>query len=154
MWWLALLAVGVIGWALADDDETPQPALAVATLLRDEPVTHITASWPIVWAYVPYAEDPSQGKTRPVLVLESGREGLLVLPMYSKQGRTTETEAWVQVSIESAATYDKKCTPSWIKVSGPTALPHHALAYPSREAGFLTPQDLGRLKAVMSEYAV
>lgn len=79
-------------------------------------------------------------------------EGLLVLPMYSKPGRTTETEAWVQVSVESAATFDKKCAPSWIKVSPPRQVPQRALAYPGREAGFLTAEDLARLKAVMSEY--
>ncbi len=38
----------------------------------------------IVWAWVPYEEDPTRGKDRPVLVLAADGDDVLVLPMTSK----------------------------------------------------------------------
>jgi hypothetical protein len=38
----------------------------------------------VVWAWVAYEDDPTQGKDRPVLVLAAEGEDLLVLPMTSK----------------------------------------------------------------------
>lgn len=37
----------------------------------------------VVWAWVPYEEDPSRGKDRPVLVLAREGDELVVLPMTS-----------------------------------------------------------------------
>lgn len=38
----------------------------------------------VVWAWVPYEDDPSKGKDRPVLVVGQEGEVLLALPMTSK----------------------------------------------------------------------
>lgn len=38
----------------------------------------------IVWAWVPYEDDPTQGKDRPVLIIAREGETLIALPMTSK----------------------------------------------------------------------
>jgi hypothetical protein len=38
----------------------------------------------VVWAWVPYEDDPSRGKDRPVLILATEGDGWLGLPMTSK----------------------------------------------------------------------
>lgn len=155
MWRPELPAEGLIDRPPGSDDGTPSHSRpAVAARQRDESAIDAGVSWPIMWAHIPFSDDLNQGKTRPVLVLESGIEFMLALPMYSRKGRTTDSQAWVQLSDQSAATYDKKCAPSWIKVSRPNALPYHALTYPGRQPGVLTPQDLQRLKAALSEYGL
>jgi PemK-like, MazF-like toxin of type II toxin-antitoxin system len=52
----------------------------------------------VVWAWVPYEDDPTQGKDRPVLVI--GYEGpeLLAVPMSSKDhAAKRDAEEWVEV---------------------------------------------------------
>jgi hypothetical protein len=38
----------------------------------------------VVWAWVPYEEDPTQGKDRPVLVIACSRQKVIALPLTSK----------------------------------------------------------------------
>jgi hypothetical protein len=38
----------------------------------------------IVWTWVPYEDDPSQGKDRPVLVIACNRQTVIALPLTSK----------------------------------------------------------------------
>ncbi|MFL6089501.1 MAG: type II toxin-antitoxin system PemK/MazF family toxin [Aeromicrobium sp.] len=38
----------------------------------------------VVWAWIPYEDDPSRGKDRPVLVIARDGDDVLVLPMTSK----------------------------------------------------------------------
>jgi hypothetical protein len=38
----------------------------------------------VVWAWVPFEEDPSQGKDRPVLVIACNRKTVVALPLTSK----------------------------------------------------------------------
>jgi hypothetical protein len=48
----------------------------------------------VVWAWVAYEDDPSQGKDRPVLVIGRDRDGLLCLQLTSKDhDRDAEDEA-------------------------------------------------------------
>src|SRR3954470_21314643 len=48
----------------------------------------------IVWGWVPYEEDPSQGKDRPVLVIARNRDAVLGLMLTSKDhSRNAATEA-------------------------------------------------------------
>ena len=52
----------------------------------------------VVWTWVPYEEDPSQGKDRPVVVIGSAGPRLAVVPLTSRgpDGRPDPT-AWVPV---------------------------------------------------------
>lgn len=65
----------------------------------------------VVWAWVPYEDDPSQGKDRPMVVI--GRRGgrLVAVPLTSKH-RDRE----VQVPIGSGA-WDRERRPSYARVS-------------------------------------
>ena len=52
----------------------------------------------IVWTWVPYEDDPQQGKDRPVVVIGVAGADLVVVPMSSQDhdGRRDEAE-WVEV---------------------------------------------------------
>lgn len=55
----------------------------------------------VVWAWVPYEDDPDQGKDRPVLVIgyDDGNESrLLGVPLSSKDpGHKRDADEWVEV---------------------------------------------------------
>ena len=65
----------------------------------------------IVWTWVPYEDDPSQGKDRPVVVI--GRRGarLVAVPLTSKHH---DNEAQVPVGTGS---WDREGRPSYAKVA-------------------------------------
>lgn len=52
----------------------------------------------VVWTYVPYEDDPMQGKDRPVVVIGVAGADLVVVPLSSKDhdGRRDEEE-WVEL---------------------------------------------------------
>jgi hypothetical protein len=66
----------------------------------------------IVWTWVPYEDDPSQGKDRPVLVV--GRSGRLVLGlMLSSQSDRDGQRNWVGLG---PGAWDRESRPSWIRL--------------------------------------
>ncbi|AKT52173.1 type II toxin-antitoxin system PemK/MazF family toxin [Arsenicicoccus sp. oral taxon 190] len=73
----------------------------------------------VVWAWVPYEEDHSRGKDRPVLVVGRHREHLLALPMTSKDhDRDAEQEAsqgrhWCDIG---SGAWDARGRPSEVRV--------------------------------------
>lgn len=65
----------------------------------------------VAWAWVPYEDDPTQGKDRPVLVL--GREGLqlVAVPLSSKdRSDRADGHEWVPVG---RGAWDRDGRPSW-----------------------------------------
>ncbi len=58
---------------------TPPPVPAQVPVLGDG----VAEPGEVVWAWVPYEEDPSRGKDRPVLVIERTEHTVWVLPMTS-----------------------------------------------------------------------
>jgi len=66
----------------------------------------------IVWTWVPYEDDPSQGKDRPVLVV--GRQGkrLLGLMLSSRSDRDGQRH-WFALG---AGAWDRENRPSWIRL--------------------------------------
>jgi PemK-like, MazF-like toxin of type II toxin-antitoxin system len=64
----------------------------------------------VVWTWVPYEDDPSQGKDRPVAII--GRRGahLLGVPLTSKQ-KTNELQVLV-----GTGSWDREGRPSYAKV--------------------------------------
>lgn len=74
----------------------------------------------VVWAWVPFEDDPASGKDRPVLVM--GRDGpdLLCLPLTSKDhDRDAEQEAaegrrWMDVG---AGDWDREHRPSEVRLN-------------------------------------
>ncbi|MFG2041044.1 type II toxin-antitoxin system PemK/MazF family toxin [Dactylosporangium sp. NPDC048998] len=66
----------------------------------------------IVWTWVPYEDDPSQGKDRPVLVV--GRKGSSVLGlMLSSQSERDGQRNWFALGPGS---WDREQRPSWVRL--------------------------------------
>jgi hypothetical protein len=66
----------------------------------------------IVWAWVPYEDDPAQGKDRPVLVV--GRDGSsLVGLMLSSQGERNGQRHWLALG---PGEWDRDSRPSWVRL--------------------------------------
>jgi hypothetical protein len=66
----------------------------------------------IVWAWVPYEDDPAQGKDRPVLVV--GRTGRTVLGlMLSSQSERDGQHNWFALG---PGAWDRESRPSWIRL--------------------------------------
>ncbi|MGK5677659.1 type II toxin-antitoxin system PemK/MazF family toxin [Actinoplanes sp. URMC 104] len=66
----------------------------------------------IVWTWVPYEDDPSQGKDRPVLVV--GRDGRDVLTlMLSSQSERDGQHNWLALG---PGDWDREARPSWIRL--------------------------------------
>jgi hypothetical protein len=83
----------------------------------------------VVWAWVPYEDDPAQGKDRPVLVLAFAAEGhLLALQLTSKDhDRDAAQEAawgrhWMDVG---AGAWDREGRPSEVRLDRLLVLPQH-----------------------------
>jgi hypothetical protein len=74
----------------------------------------------VVWAWVPYEEDPAQGKDRPVLVIAAGRRTVTVLPLTSKDhDRDAAQEArsgrfWMDVGTGE---WDRMGRPSEVRLN-------------------------------------
>jgi hypothetical protein len=66
----------------------------------------------IVWTWVPYEDDPAQGKDRPVLVV--GRDGRTLLGlMLSSRGERDGQRDWLALGPGS---WDRDQRPSWIRL--------------------------------------
>ncbi|WP_432824867.1 type II toxin-antitoxin system PemK/MazF family toxin [Dactylosporangium sp. CA-092794] len=66
----------------------------------------------VVWTWVPYEEDPTQGKDRPVLVV--GRKGTAVLAlMLSSQSDRDGQHNWFALG---PGTWDREKRPSWVRL--------------------------------------
>ena len=66
----------------------------------------------VVWAWVSYDDDPSQGKDRPVLVV--GRNGRTLLGlMLSSQGERDGQKHWLALG---PGDWDRESRPSWVRL--------------------------------------
>lgn len=93
----------------------------------------------IVWTWVPFEEDPSNGKDRPVLVV--GREGhtLLGLMLSSNPARAQDPE-WVGIG---AGTWDHQGRDSWVRLDRVLDVPEAGI----RREGAILPRKLFDLVA-------
>lgn len=113
----------------ATPDSDPQPGPASAPLpdrSSADPVNFTYAPAPnghadpgeVVWAWVPYEEDPSKGKDRPVLIVADEGAVLVGLMLTSRdRGEGDHTDAhgnrWVDVG---SGAWDKQGRPSEVRV--------------------------------------
>jgi hypothetical protein len=65
----------------------------------------------VVWAWVPYEDDPNQGKDRPVLVIGWDGERLAGVPLSSKDP-AHKRDASTRVAVGTGA-WDRERRPSW-----------------------------------------
>ena len=69
----------------------------------------------VVWTWVPYEDDPSQGKDRPVLVLGHDGDLLAAVPLSSKDhGDRRDADEWVPVGTGG---WDRTGRPSFADAS-------------------------------------
>ncbi|MFI5958705.1 type II toxin-antitoxin system PemK/MazF family toxin [Cryptosporangium sp. NPDC051539] len=66
----------------------------------------------IVWTWVPYEDDPSQGKDRPVLVVGRRGKTLLGLMLSSNEERDGQPH-WYGLGADA---WDRENRPSWIRL--------------------------------------
>jgi hypothetical protein len=77
----------------------------------------------IVWTWVPYEDDPSQGKDRPVLVV--GRQGSAVLGlMLSSQSERDGQRNWFALGPGS---WDRDERPSWVRLDRVLTVEAHGI---------------------------
>lgn len=67
----------------------------------------------IVWTWVPYEDDPSQGKDRPVLVVGRGRRSRVFGLMLSSNGNRDGQRHWFALG---AGAWDRDRRPSWVRL--------------------------------------
>jgi len=90
----------------------------------------------VVWAWVPYREDPSQGKDRPIVVI--GRDAddaeVLVALMLSSKDHDHDAEWW---SIGTGE-WDREGRESWVRLDRPLAVTEDGV----RREGAILPEDV------------
>jgi hypothetical protein len=66
----------------------------------------------VVWTWVPYEDDPTKGKDRPVLVV--GRDGVTLHGLMLSSNADREGQAhWLALG---AGTWDRQKRPSWVRL--------------------------------------
>lgn len=66
----------------------------------------------VVWTWVPYEDDPGQGKDRPVLVVGRSATGVLALMLSSQADRDGE-QHWLALG---PGAWDREQRPSWVRL--------------------------------------
>lgn len=91
----------------------------------------------VVWTWVPYEEDDSQGKDRPVLVLAYGREGVIAAQLTSQNHHLDAAQEahwgryWMDIGTGD---WDRQGRPSQVRLDRLLVIPPHAMR---REGGRL-----------------
>jgi hypothetical protein len=92
----------------------------------------------IVWAWVPYEDDPRQGKDRPVLVVGRNRGTVFGLMLSSQADRGGQRN-WLTLG---AGEWDRENRPSWVRLDRVLQMPDDSIR---REGAVL---DRGRFDVV------
>ena len=100
----------------------------------------------VVWTWVPYEDDPSQGKDRPVLVV--GRSGRTLLGlMLSSQSDRDGQRNWLALG---PGDWDREKRPSWIRLDRVLEVDQDGIR---REGAILDRPRFDRIAAVLrSQY--
>jgi hypothetical protein len=89
----------------------------------------------IVWTWVPFEEDASQGKDRPVLVVaRAGEAGELLGLMLSSQGHRADDRNWVPIG---SGPWDREGRDSYVRLDRVLEVPEHGI----RREGAIMPRD-------------
>jgi hypothetical protein len=96
----------------------------------------------VVWTWVPYEEDASQGKDRPVLVVGRDGDRLLGL-MLSSQEYHHEDRNWLGLG---AGAWDGEHRPSWVRLDRVIEVPESGIR---REGAVLDRPRFGNVAAAL-----
>ena len=94
----------------------------------------------IVWTWVPYEDDPAQGKDRPVLVVGRNGRTVLGLMLSSQSGRDGQRN-WLALG---PGAWDREARPSWIRLDRVIEVDHHGIR---REGAILDRPRFDRVAA-------
>jgi hypothetical protein len=78
----------------------------------------------VVWTWVPYEEDASQGKDRPVLVVARGQGGDLLGLMLSSQGHRRDDAHWLSVG---SGPWDREGRESFVRLDRVLEIPEDGI---------------------------
>jgi len=96
----------------------------------------------IVWTWVAYEEDASQGKDRPVLVV--GRDGATLLGlMLSSQAHHADDREWFALG---SGPWDREGRPSWLRLDRVLVVPESDIR---REGAVLDRERFDRVATVL-----
>lgn len=99
----------------------------------------------VVWTWVPYEEDDSQGKDRPVLVLAYGREGVVAAQLTTQNHHLDAAQEahwgryWMDIGTGD---WDRQGRPSQVRLDRLLVIPAHAMR---REGGRLDERTFARV---------
>lgn len=87
----------------------------------------------VVWAWVPFEEDLSQGKDRPLAIVgrAADKQEDLICFLLSSKDRSDEDD-WILIG---SGEWDSENRPSWVNIARPLAVTHEAVR---REGGNLS----------------
>ena len=88
----------------------------------------------IVWTWVPYEEDASQGKDRPVLVVARGSGPDLLGLMLSSQSHRADDADWTGIG---SGPWDREGRDSYVRLDRVLEVPEHGI----RREGAVMPRD-------------
>lgn len=88
----------------------------------------------VVWTWVPYEEDASQGKDRPVLVVARAGQGELLGLMLSSQEHRRDDAHWLPVG---SGAWDREGRDSFVRLDRVLEIPEHGI----RREGAVMPAD-------------
>jgi hypothetical protein len=135
---------------MLDHGEVPRPARdavreiytpeRAATLEYSPDLDGLADPGEIVWAWVPYEEDPERGKDRPLLVV--GRHGRRLLAMMLSS-REHDSDDWLDLG---SGAWDQEGRPSYLRLDRVFALDEDDIR---REGAVLEPDRFARVAAVL-----
>ncbi|GLY78913.1 type II toxin-antitoxin system PemK/MazF family toxin [Actinoallomurus iriomotensis] len=136
---------------MLDHGEVPRPARdavreiytaeRAATLEYSPDLDGLADPGEIVWAWVPYEEDPERGKDRPLLVV--GRHGRRLLAMMLSSRRHEHSDDWLDLG---SGTWDREGRDSYLRLDRVFALDEDDIR---REGAVLDPERFARVAAVL-----
>jgi hypothetical protein len=135
---------------LDQDDRGGPPSHAVreiytaehaATLEYSPDLDGLADPGEIVWSWVPYEEDPSQGKDRPLLVV--GRHGRRLLAMMLSSRAHDDSPDWLELG---AGGWDHEQRDSYLRLDRVFALDEDDIR---REGAVLEPERFARVAAAL-----
>ncbi|MEV7011429.1 type II toxin-antitoxin system PemK/MazF family toxin [Streptosporangium sp. NPDC051022] len=97
----------------------------------------------IVWAWVPYEEDPARGKDRPLLVVGRHRRRLLAM-MLSSHGHDDDPSEWLELG---PGRWDRENRVSYLRLDRVFELDEDDIR---REGAVLDPERFARVAATLS----
>jgi PemK-like, MazF-like toxin of type II toxin-antitoxin system len=134
-----------------DHGEDPRPSRGLvreiytaehaATLEYSPDLDGLADPGEIVWAWVPYEEDPGRGKDRPLLVVGRQRRRLLAMMLSSRPHE--ESDDWLDLG---AGAWDRDGRPSYLRLDRVFALDEDDIR---REGAVLDPERFARVAAAL-----